>query len=376
MGNIMAGLQFKNIKKCYDNKFVAVNNFNLDIEDGEFIVLVGPSGCGKSTLLRMIAGLEGITEGELYIDNKCVNDVAPSNRDIAMVFQNYALYGNMTVYENMGFSLTVRHNDEDVIHEKVMEASEVVNLKKELNRKPANLSGGQRQRVALGRSIVREAKVFLLDEPLSNLDAKLRNETRNELVSLHNRLETTFIYVTHDQVEAMTMADRMVIMKDGIMQQVGTPNEVYSKPDNMFVAGFIGTPPMNFVEGKILNGHFVSEDISFLLPSVHRSQLSCYENKNIIIGIRPEDIVDTDRLIAMTDTMYSLPVYLDVVELLGADMLLHFTKNGKMMTSSVRSSYNIRRGEEVSLTIKLNHIHYFDPETTLRLNLGGDLCNE
>ena len=244
----MAGLKLVNIQKQYDNGFVAVHDFNLEIKDGEFIVLVGPSGCGKSTLLRMIAGLEGISEGKLYIDDECVNLVAPSNRNIAMVFQNYALYGNMTVYENMGFSLTVRHKDSDEIHEKVMKAANVVDLEQVLNRIPANLSGGQRQRVALGRSIVRDAKVFLLDEPLSNLDAKLRTETRKELVKLHKKLNTTFIYVTHDQIEAMTMADRMVIMKDGAVQQVGTPAQVYNYPCNMFVGGFIGTPPMNFME--------------------------------------------------------------------------------------------------------------------------------
>lgn len=372
----MAGLRCVNIRKCYDGKVNAVQNFNLNIRDGEFIVLVGPSGCGKSTLLRMIAGLESITEGELYIDDKCVNKIAPSDRDIAMVFQNYALYGNMSVYENMGFSLTVRHRDTDTIHEKVMEAAEVVELSDVLNRRPANLSGGQRQRVALGRSIVRHAKVFLLDEPLSNLDAKLRTETRKELVKLHRRLQATFIYVTHDQVEAMTMADRLVIMKDGIIQQVGTPEEVYDSPSNIFVAEFIGTPPMNLIEGKITSGTFVSSGFSFKLTHEQKKSLALYENKRLLIGIRPEHIVDSGTFEVNPEESVSFRAVLEVVELLGPDMLLHFTNKEKTLTSHVKASCKFKRGDEAELTVLLSNIHFFDPDTTNRINVGGALCNE
>lgn len=372
----MAGLKLVNIQKQYDNGFVAVHDFNLEIKDGEFIVLVGPSGCGKSTLLRMIAGLEGISEGKLYIEDECVNLVAPSNRDIAMVFQNYALYGNMTVYENMGFSLTVRHKDSDEIHEKVMKAANVVDLEQVLNRVPANLSGGQRQRVALGRSIVRDAKVFLLDEPLSNLDAKLRTETRKELVKLHKKLNTTFIYVTHDQIEAMTMADRMVIMKDGVVQQVGTPAQVYNDPCNMFVGGFIGTPPMNFMEGKLINDTFVSPELSFPLTNEQKRLLKDFDTQSIMLGIRPEDIKNAESLPVKTDEMKSIQVTLDVVELLGADMLIHFNMNDTMITGNVASSSNFISGQKANLTILLSHVHFFDPVTTKRIEIGGTLCNE
>ncbi|MDF2473144.1 MAG: sugar transporter ATP-binding protein [Anaerocolumna sp.] len=372
----MAGLRCINLKKCYDNNVVAVQGFNLDIKDGEFIVLLGPSGCGKSTALRMIAGLEKITDGELFIGDKLVNTLAPSDRDIAMVFQNYALYGNMTVYENIGFSLTIRHQDTDVIHEKTIKAAEVVELSRVLNNKPANLSGGQRQRVALGRSMVRDAKVFLLDEPLSNLDAKLRNETRRELVKLQRRLGTTFIYVTHDQVEAMTMADRMVIMKDGIIQQIGTPADVYNSPCNMFVAGFIGSPPTNFITGEIKNGSFVSKDLTFPLIEDHKKALSSYENRTVIVGIRPENIRESHVLPVKSNDIISINVKLDVVELLGADMLIHFYLNDKMLTGKVLSSSDFKRDQNVELSVFLRHVHFFDPETTKRIDVGGTLCND
>lgn len=372
----MAGLRCVNIKKCYDNSVIAVQDFNLDIIDGEFIALVGPSGCGKSTLLRMIAGLEGITDGELYIGDKLVNQEAPSNRDIAMVFQNYALYGNMTVYDNMGFSLTVRHKKSDEIHEKVIEAANIVNLETVLNRLPANLSGGQRQRVALGRSIVRDAKVFLLDEPLSNLDAKLRTETRKELVKLHRELKTTFVYVTHDQVEAMTMADRMVIMKDGLIQQVGSPSEVYKYPCNMFVAGFIGSPPMNFITGTIKNGSFVSPELTFPLNKEQYSLLNKYEQLPIVLGIRPEDIMDTKAIPVYTDDMISTDVKIEVVELLGADMLIHYYLNDLMVTGKVAASSNLSRGKMADITFYLRHVHFFDSVTTRRIEIGGTLCSD
>ncbi len=372
----MAGLRCVNLKKCFDNSVVAVQDFNLDVEDGEFIVLLGPSGCGKSTVLRMMAGLEGITEGELYIGDKYVNTLAPSDRDIAMVFQNYALYGNMTVYENIGFSLMVRHQNSDIIHEKTMKAADIVELSRVLNSKPANLSGGQRQRVALGRSMVRDAKVFLLDEPLSNLDAKLRTETRGELVKLHQKLGSTFIYVTHDQVEAMTMADRMVIMKDGVIQQIGTPSEVYNYPCNMFVAGFIGSPATNFIEGKIENGYFVSKDLTFPVITEHKKALNNYDKRPVILGIRSEDILEYEAIPVKTDDITSIKVSLDVVELLGADMLIHFNLNEKMVTGKVSSRTNFKHGQNVDLSILLRQVHFFDPDTTKRIMIGGALCSD
>ena len=287
----MASLSLKNINKIYDNKVQAVFDFNLDVKDGEFIVLVGPSGCGKSTTLRMIAGLEDISSGTLVIDGKDVTQVPAKDRDIAMVFQNYALYAHMTVYENMAFSLTLRKENPDIIHEKVLAAAEILGLTDQLNKKPRQLSGGQRQRVAMGRAIVRTPKVFLFDEPLSNLDAKLRGATRREILLLHKRLGTTMLYVTHDQTEALTLADRIVCMSMGYIQQVGTPLELYDTPANTFVASFIGLPPMNFFEGKIENGCFVSPHFTFTLDDEHKKLLASYEGKEIILGSLPENIV-------------------------------------------------------------------------------------
>ncbi len=365
----MAGLNCININKVYDKKVHAVKDFNLEIKDGEFIVLVGPSGCGKSTLLRMISGLESITSGELYIGDKKVNHLAPSDRDIAMVFQNYALYGHMTVYENMGFSFIIRHQDSDVMHDKVIEASDIVGLHSLLNRKPGNLSGGQRQRVALGRSIVRDAQVFLLDEPLSNLDAKLRHETRNELVKLHKTLKTTFIYVTHDQIEAMTMADRMVIMKDGIIQQVGTPSEVYSYPNNIYVAGFIGSPSMNFIEGKISKNQFVSESLTFDLSEKQINELKQYDEKEILLGLRPEDISrDVNQEM---DNKVIVTIKAGIIELLGADMWVHFDWNNVDTIACLKSTRDIKRDTEFNICFSLDHVHFFDLETTERIRGGG-----
>src|SRR5690554_2489933 len=294
----MASVTLKNITKVYDGNVTAVSDFNLDIADKEFIVLVGPSGCGKSTTLRMVAGLEEITVGELYIGDKLMNDVAPKDRDIAMVFQNYALYPHMTVFDNMAFGLKLRKFPKDEIKRRVSEAAKILEIEHLLDRKPKALSGGQRQRVALGRAIVRDPKVFLMDEPLSNLDAKLRVQMRVEITKLHHRLQTTIIYVTHDQVEAMTMGDRIVVMRDGVIQQVGKPLDIYDKPANIFVAGFIGTPPMNFLEGVLKEENdrlYVDlETFKVYVPEGKFKTAKMYVDKEIILGIRPEDITDYD----------------------------------------------------------------------------------
>ena len=285
----MPEVNIRHLDKIYDGGVQAVWDFNLDIKDGEFIVLVGPSGCGKSTTLRMVAGLEDITKGELIIDGKDCTRLAPKDRDIAMVFQNYALYGHMTIYENMAFSLTLRKEDKLVIHRKVMAAAEILDLKTQLNKKPKQLSGGQRQRVAIGRAIVRNPKVFLFDEPLSNLDAKLRGSMRRELMLLHKKLNATIIYVTHDQTEALTLADRIVCMSMGHIQQIGKPIELYEKPANTFVATFIGLPPMNMFEGKIENGHFVCDLFDYPLNKEQKECLADYDGKEVILGVRPEN---------------------------------------------------------------------------------------
>lgn len=360
----MSVLVCKDVNKVYPGDVHAVKNFNIDIEQGEFIVLVGPSGCGKSTLIRMIAGLEGISTGDLIIEDEKVNHLAPADRDIAMVFQNYALYGNMTVYENMAFSMIVRHKGSDEIHEKVMKAAEVVNLTELLLRKPANLSGGQSQRVALGRAMVRDANIFLLDEPLSNLDAKLRGETRIELKMLHDQLGSTFIYVTHDQVEAMTMADRIVVLKDGIVQQIGTPTEVYNTPANMFVGGFIGSPPINFIEGSVKSGRFVSEDMSFDIPSSHKATLA-REGKKVVLGIRAEAF---DYEAKSTKEHHTMKFTADTVELLGADENIYFYVNGQQTIAKIKcGTKRVKQGDQLKLTFDLEDIHFFDAETEMRI---------
>ena len=289
----MAELKLVNIKKVYDNDVVSVEDFNLEIRDKEFLVLVGPSGCGKSTTLRMIAGLEEISSGDLFIGDKRVNDVPPKDRNIAMVFQNYALYPHMDVYNNMAFGLKLRKFKKDEIKKRVDNAAKILGLETLLNRKPKALSGGQRQRVALGRAIVRDAEVFLMDEPLSNLDAKLRVQMRAEIQKLHSRLQTTTIYVTHDQTEAMTMATRLVVMKDGIIQQVGAPKEVYDEPDNVFVGGFIGSPAMNFLNGKLIGNYFVMDDVKLLVPDGRLKILKerGYDGKDVILGIRQRTLM-------------------------------------------------------------------------------------
>ena len=364
----MASLSLKNITKTYSGGFTAVTDFNLDIEDKEFIIFVGPSGCGKSTTLRMIAGLEEITEGELYIGDQLVNDVVPKDRDIAMVFQNYALYPHMTVYENMAFGLKLRKVPKDEIKKKVTEAAQILGIEHLLDRKPKALSGGQRQRVALGRAIVREPKVFLMDEPLSNLDAKLRVQMRAEIGKLHKKLETTFIYVTHDQTEAMTMGTRIVVMKDGIIQQVDTPSNLYMYPCNVFVAGFIGSPQMNFlnvtVECKEDGTYLRNGSFSIKLPDGKgkKEELKAYNGKEVIMGIRPEDIDDSEASIsAMPDCVST--VNIELTEMMGAETYLYFKVEDVNFTARVNPRTTAKHGESIKVAFDANKIHLFDKET-------------
>lgn len=364
----MAELKLEHIYKTYDKDVTAVKDFNLHIQDKEFIVFVGPSGCGKSTTLRMIAGLEEITDGDFYIDEKRVNDVAPKDRDIAMVFQNYALYPHMSVYDNMAFGLKLRKFPKAEIDQRVKEAAKILGLEAYLDRKPKALSGGQRQRVALGRAIVRDAKVFLMDEPLSNLDAKLRVQMRAEIAKLHQRLQTTTIYVTHDQTEAMTMATRIVVMKDGVIQQVGSPKEVYEKPENIFVGGFIGSPAMNFFSGKIDGGNFVTGDTKLAIPEGKLKVLKDqgYEGKEVVLGIRPEDVHDEPVFIeASPGSKFNAKI--EVAELLGAETMLYTQLAGQEFVARVDSRSDIKAGQSLDLAFDLNKAHFFDVETELRI---------
>ena len=390
----MAGLQLKNIYKVYPSGVTAVSDFTLDIQDKEFIVFVGPSGCGKSTTLRMIAGLEEITKGELYIDGKIMNEVIPKDRDIAMVFQNYALYPHMSVYDNMAFALKLRKMSSEQIDRRVQEAARILGIEMYLSRKPKALSGGQRQRVALGRAIVREPKVFLLDEPLSNLDAKLRTQMRTEITKLHNRLATTFIYVTHDQVEAMTMGTRIVVMKDGFMQQVDTPQNLYDFPANKFVAGFLGTPQMNFFDATMTGTKDApvirfGKDKAIKLTKAKASEIKDIDSilntgKEFTLGVRPDDIHDEAAFISNSpDTVIKVKV--DVVEKLGAETLLYCTLNhdekdvgddGEIksiaddttnLIARVDSRSTTERSQVIDLGVDINHVHMFDKETELSL---------
>lgn len=350
----MSNLRLEHLDKIYDNKVQAVFDFNLDVKDGEFIVLVGPSGCGKSTTLRMIAGLEDISAGKLIIDGKDVTTMAPKDRDIAMVFQNYALYGHMTIYENMAFSLNLRKENKNEIHQKVLAAAEILDLTDQLNKKPNQLSGGQRQRVAMGRAIVRTPKVFLFDEPLSNLDAKLRGATRREILLLHKRLNATMIYVTHDQTEALTLADRIVCMSMGYVQQVGTPLELYDTPANLFVAGFIGLPPMNFFDVTVKNGQLVCDNFSVELNSEEKETLKSYENMTITLGVRPENVVRDDKS-NITVNIYSN-------ENLGQNTLVNGTVKNSKITCKFRDWCNYKAGDTVNVSFIRKH--FFDKETT------------
>ena len=367
--NLMAGLSLKHIYKKYPGGVTAVSDFNLEIKDKEFLVFVGPSGCGKSTTLRMIAGLEEITEGELYIGDQLVNDVAPKDRNIAMVFQNYALYPHMTVFENMAFGLKLNKTPKEEIKRRVEEAARILDITHLLDRKPKAMSGGQKQRVALGRAIVRNPKVFLLDEPLSNLDAKLRATMRTELTKLHQRVATTFIYVTHDQVEAMTMATRIVVMKDGFIQQVDTPQNLYDFPVNKFVAGFIGTPQMNFInatltkEGEDMYFNFEGNSIKIPADKAKEPALADYIGKEVIVGIRPEAIHDEPaQLAANPDSC--IDVLVDVTELMGAEIYLYLNVGEETnLIARVSPRSKSRAGDTIKIAFDTTRIHIFDKDT-------------
>ena len=357
----MASLSLKNVCKVYPNGFVAVKDFNLEIADQEFIIFVGPSGCGKSTTLRMIAGLEEISSGELWIGDKLVNDVEPKDRDIAMVFQNYALYPHMSVYDNMAFGLKLR---------KVPKDAKILDIEHLLDRKPKALSGGQRQRVAMGRAIVRSPKVFLMDEPLSNLDAKLRVQMRVEISKLHKRLQTTIIYVTHDQTEAMTLGTRIVVMKDGVVQQVDSPKNLYDKPVNLFVAGFMGSPQMNFIdaeveqEGADVKLHIGQARTYITVPAEQARRLidGGYVGKTVVMGIRPEDVHDEESFIEMSpDSAFKTTIR--IYELLGAEVYLYFDLEGFDCTARVNARTTARPGDEVVMAMDLTKLHIFDKDT-------------
>ncbi len=365
----MATLSFKGLDKVYDNGVQAVFDFALEVKNKEFIVFVGPSGCGKTTTLRMVAGLEEITAGELYIDDLLVNDVAPKDRNIAMVFQSYALYPHMTVYDNMAFGLKLRKMPKDEIRRRVDNAADILGLKGYLDRKPKALSGGQRQRVALGRAIVRDAKVFLMDEPLSNLDAKLRVAMRAELIKLHERLGTTTIYVTHDQIEAMTMATRIVVMKDGRIQQIGAPKDIYDNPNNMFVGGFIGTPAMNFLEGRIdEDGYFNCESLKLKVDEKHLKVLTAQKfiKKDIVLGFRPEDVYDEKRFLEKYSDAKATYI-VDVAELLGAETNIHITIGNHNIVAKVNARADLNIGDKIELAINMSKSHFFNPENELRI---------
>ncbi len=351
----MASVLIENLNKFYDNKIHAVKNANFKIKDKEFIVLVGPSGCGKSTLLRMLAGLEEISDGNIFIDDILVNEVSPRDRDVAMVFQNYALYPHMTVFENMSFSLKIRKFDKTEIHARVQKAAEMLGLQDLLDRKPKELSGGQRQRVAVGRAIVREPKVFLFDEPLSNLDAKLRVQMRIEINKLHRKLGATMIYVTHDQVEAMTMGDRIVVLKDGIIQQIDTPINLYNQPNSIFVAGFIGSPSMNFFKGGIVNTangiHFRNDSMSLKLDQNIGIKLKEYTD--ITLGLRPEHISASD-----TDTKFKASI--EVIEPMGSETFVYLNNEDANFTMRAAGDPSLKVGEDLYLFCKTEKMLFFD----------------
>ncbi len=368
----MASLSLQHINKTYPNGFEAVKDFNLEIEDKEFIIFVGPSGCGKSTTLRMVAGLEEISSGTLKIGDKVMNDVEPKDRDIAMVFQNYALYPHMTVYDNMAFGLKLRKVPKDQIDKAVREAARILDLDKLLDRKPKALSGGQRQRVAMGRAIVRNPKVFLMDEPLSNLDAKLRVQMRIEISKIHQRLGATIIYVTHDQTEAMTLGTRIVVMKDGVVQQVDTPQHLYEQPGNLFVAGFMGSPQMNFLDAQIAEkgGDLIAKvgEYDIVIPAAKAKVLKDggYVGKTVVLGIRPEDIHDSQMFIEASPSV-PMTSTVKVYELLGAEVFLYFDVNGTQVTARVDPRTNSKTGDTIKFAFDMEKSHFFDKETELTI---------
>ncbi|MDD2232912.1 MAG: sn-glycerol-3-phosphate ABC transporter ATP-binding protein UgpC [Sphaerochaetaceae bacterium] len=366
----MAEVKLINVCKVYEGNVLAVDKVNIDVKDREFVVLVGPSGCGKSTTLRMIAGLEDISSGELFIDGKLVNDVPPKDRDIAMVFQNYALYPHMTVYENMAFGLKIRKFPKEEIDQRVKEAAKILDIEELLDRKPKALSGGQRQRVAVGRAIVRKPKVFLFDEPLSNLDAKLRVQMRAEISGLHNKLKATMIYVTHDQVEALTMADKIVVMKLGVIQQIGAPLELYNEPRNKFVAGFIGSPPMNFMEVKIekkADGIYANEgSFDILLPAADFKELEPYVGKSVTMGIRPEDITYSAQPVAGK----TIDGTVTVVEPLGSETHVFINTGKNQFVGKIEPSVTVTVDQKASFVPNLDKAKFFDLETELAIRNG------
>ena len=376
----MAKVIMKNLGKAYENGFKAVKDFNLNIDDGEFVVLVGPSGCGKSTILRMIAGLEEISSGELYIDDKIVNNVEPVDRDIAMVFQNYALYPHFSVYENMAFALKIKKMNKKAIKEKIYEAAKILELDNLLDRKPKELSGGQRQRVALGRAMVREPKVFLMDEPLSNLDAKLRVSMRSEIIKLHKRLKTTFIYVTHDQTEAMTMGSKIVVMNKGEIQQAADPITIYKKPRNKFVASFIGSPQMNFFDVRVLKiGGKIFIENDFIKHEVKNDVVRKifeeeYVNSKVEIGIRPEDIevVPKHKIREIKNNDENVVGVIELVEILGAETYIHFKVNDTKMVCKVNGVFVGEEGQKISIKFNFKAAHAFNKITEMRIDYEYD----
>jgi multiple sugar transport system ATP-binding protein len=361
----MAQVTLRNLVKRFSEEVIAVNSVNLEIQDKEFVVLVGPSGCGKTTTLRMVAGLEDISAGEIFIGDRLVNDVPPKDRNIAMVFQNYALYPHMTVYKNMAFSLKLRRTPKDEIDRRVKAAADILGIGELLARKPKQLSGGQRQRVAVGRAIVRQPEVFLFDEPLSNLDAKLRVNMRSELIKLHERLDATMIYVTHDQVEAMTMGDRIVVMRNGFIQQVGPPMEVYNSPINQFVAGFIGSPPMNFMEGRLVqdNGTLQVDlnGIRLPLPPDKAKKVEAYTNKPVVFGIRPEDILPSAE--ANGKNLAPMRATIEVLEPLGAEIILELSSGGYTFTARMDPQLRAKMHDEIHVHFDMSRSHLFDRQT-------------
>lgn len=370
----MAKIIFNNVMKEYDGNVIAIKDFTLDIKDKEFIILVGPSGCGKSTTLRIIAGLESITEGELFIGDNLVNDVAPKDRDIAMVFQSYALYPHMTVYKNIAFGLEMRKVPKDEIHRKVIEVSKTLGIEELLHRKPKQLSGGERQRVALGRAILRNPSVFLLDEPLSNLDAKLRTQMRAEITKLHKNLGTTFVYVTHDQTEAMTMGDRIVVMKDGLIQQVDTPMNLYNKPCNLFVAEFMGSPKMNTLEVNLVNkqGNFYAKFHESVIELPNDEKIKTlfdkYIDKSIILGFRPEDIYIKNS-IPKDNLVNTIPAKIELAEFMGSEVYLYLDCNGNKLIAKAPASFQCKPEEKIYISFTSNKLHFFDKNTEQRIDI-------